>query len=492
MFKYLVSLCAVFVLVGCSSGGPDNVNIDPAGNDATGVTQDRWGWDGGIPTVSDTSVEVEEDAADIDVADEPRTSPVKLTGTINSSVYAGATLNSQLTASGGSGSYEWTAIDFPDWLRLEPTLINGNKAKVRGTVAGSGRTRFKVQVCDLEDGDNCKKRTFTVSIKTMEIYRPMVSLAGAFTSTGSGSTCSGAKPVITEQVSRGRRVLSETELNIGILGQSIDEKKFKVAGGKGPYTWDIATEVEDDVFYCAYHDCGDGNFMPSEWRDSEAEDDDTGIFHLEGSFQNGVHYCNGAYAGNSIACDGEDSLHDTIRVKVTDSCGASDENSYPFVINSPSETIEDLYIETRAWGDDMWDWGSYVVFKLYDHEDTLIAESETFRPGEGDAATWRIKLFPKSGYRDISIDRVGKLKVWMHDDAGCGGLFDMTLDYIFLLTRYHYVARDENWWNEVNYELDCASDAAEDTYDVFSEIEWLQWSQPITEFPTIAAQKIAD
>jgi hypothetical protein len=498
MAKYFIIICALIVVAACGTTGDEQRMVQSA-NDEISNTDDTLTPattdDGSDVATDDGSVsDTGSDATTDTTPVEPTGEGVAISGTIPASFFAGNAISAVLTASGGSGGFEWVAISFPDWLRLDPAAGDSVTATLVGTApADSGDYRIQVRACDVENESNCATKTYHIKVQKLmmamtRVLRPMTFIGGA------SGTC-GSKPVITEPSA----TLSDSSANTGTLGRPLPDKTFKVTGGVGPYEWVFTDAVEDEVFYCAYHDCGDGGFMRSAWSRSEVDDDDSSLFHIKGSFMNAIH-------SNVTVCDDAgvctvDPLVDTLKLKVKDSCGTwSDEKAYNFNLRSPDDTINNLFVETRLQGYHVWEGQmgkhSTIYFEMYDANDKLIAKTQKFEPHEGSYATWQLQFtIVDSSFSGRPHTDVAKLKAYLHDDKGCGEAFFVRVDYVALTGKFWSIFDDgyRNW--KTDYQYNCAVDDSNKRVDAISPFEWRQNAQIFEDyledvFPSEALQEL--
>ncbi len=480
MRSYIVLILALFVVAGCNGASSNDSALPDQDQSDQTEPDDRFGW-GGVTEIEDETVVVEEDD---DVEEDVSPTAVRISGGVSTTIRIFQRIERRLTASGGTGNYEWIVEgDLPEGVGLVEE--DDDVVKVAGVADTAGIFSGKIKACDLEASDNCAEKEYTITVKDI-IFAATTSSYERMETPG----CMGMRPVISEIPSAGTPPLVKGAFNPATLDLPFPDKKFKATGGVGPYTWELVTELEDELFYCAFHNCNPPDEPPagvkrSAWRNSGPDDGDTSIYNLIGDFEEAIVYCGETQNAPLWQCAPgvEQSLRETLKFKVTDSCGVSSEQAvYPFKLTSPPETIDDLYLEVRMWGHDQGDSStSYIRFRLYKDFDEVVAESRDFAPYEDDGATWKIGFDVKPEYRGMPISNITWLKVWMRDDS-CGQFFDITINWFFLTGKYWYVYDDGDLDYAVYENWNCAGEAREETHLVkFLGGAWHPWQSPMNE-----------
>lgn len=481
MHKYLAVLFALLALTACAGGSGTNTDA-PNGDDA--VADNRFDWS------SDDGDDVTDDSSDVTtVEEEPaaKTVKVSISGTVPEDIIKNRELNEPFTAEGGSGNFEWeiepalsSTYSFPEWVHLSATT--GEAVSIMSDKAPEGRYKFKVKVCDAENRSNCKKKTFKVTVNSMNKPAP----------TGVIEECRGFKPVISEVPTTGIPALYETGLNpVTFYTGSID-RGFAASGGVAPYTWTFKMESEDEVYYCEYHDdptCATEAFRDRAWDESDVDEENQAIFNVKGSFMHGVAYCDDVRDAGG-RCDGKSSLRDAIKLQVTDKCGTvSDVKQYGFLIDSPEDKISDIFIEARLKGFNLDKGEQYIRFELLglgdDGEERVLAKTRDFSPQEDyDTYLQRFIMEPDVN-RSLVHSRITSVRLYLWEQAGCDLQFKVKVTRVKISGRYWYLERNKDKEVGGGASANCSQDPQRVKEDLITFTdggsEWLRYSHPLSE-----------
>ncbi len=309
------------------------------------------------------------------------------------------------------------------------------------------------------------------------------------------------------------------QLNNDLLGSHAPEVKFKVTGGKAPYTWSVKSAVEG-YFPDAY--CDDtSRCMPHMFSITSSGTDEA---TLSGSFDNSLTYCmsNPEMLDSGEARDpitgyvifptvcGPDQQYfgEALTVSVTDSCPTRHtvEQNYAFKLSSPPEKVSDLLAaDIRMKGNDTSNDTSddvnifeYVEIRAYNSTGQLLTKGAIYGHDleEDIWHTYRLPFSKDRGDEDINLEDINRITLYMSGRNCYKGQFDVTIHDVMVYSKYRYFyfgpgapGYGGNIWWEVPYAWDaCGGDSGTKTKEEnFGRppVEWKKFNQPlIVELPT--------
>lgn len=467
MSKYFIILCSLLVLAGCS-GAPlvedqtpekPSIELNPGSGGGGGdedVIEEVEGDDDGHDTYPSLILK-KGDGCNL--------------GTVNSA----QRINCELTATGGSGSYDWSAEDLPDWLRLDE--IDNDKVAVAGTAPSLDRDqtfRFKIKVCDAENTSICKEKRFSVKVKEV----PRVTFVPP-------SSPLSIMPTFHIETALKPK---ESGMNSAQIGQKF-EGSFTAVGGTAPYTWRfeglsiVPSEVMDappppTIINMDGSASSSSSFVPLTSGNDEP-------LNISGYFEPDL-YCE-KMDGTLVAanwdtiCKNEHGdrskrvYRTSIRVTVTDSSDRSVTEEYEFNFTLPSisnqKANEIFAIEANLSAHDCGGrWGCSTLIYLYGKDNIDILRMigrgqpiDISSSGWGSTTQKRDFVFNSAiDPSTISLDTINKVYMTI-DDGSFGDYGEMWLSSLIIYSSYYYMVlnlEDNQLGGEVGWDYDTSASRA--------------------------------
>jgi len=472
MSKYFAVLCTLIVLTACSSTpGTVALNRSQDGIIQHDNNQDRLGWnDEGEDTIAEDDDVIYTDDTGTDEA--ARTLPLKLyscTPRIPTNLNGGKEVNCELRAEGGSGTYEWSTEDLPDWLRLDQ--ISDNNVVIVGTVPYFSEDKlfsFKVRVSDAENPSNKKTKSYFGKVK-----------AFLMTHSPSSGTLSYTERFRIKKaqikVDSNMKDLKSGETNVASIDEKV-EMLFQVSGGKAPYTWrfeGIALDGEEGPMPSIIDESGHSHVISILHGDAESLNV-SGVFgqnsaDLYCKKADGTQYyqydpyviCKDVYGIGAIRI-----YKTSLKVSVTDKDGKTASARYEFELIPPgfaAEPASNIFaIEAKVSGHDCGSRGCFGYVYLYG-KDGLGREKRLGNTGGfmvksmGWSSSQQVMPFAISeDSYDIKLEDITKIRIEIWD-WGMGDYGEMWLDWLIIYTKYHYMfidLQDRPLGGEVDWDYD--------------------------------------
>lgn len=473
MYKYFAIFCTLLVLTACSGmSGSDADFVNP--RDELSNSDDALNWDllgGGDEDDADTGGDDDTYLGGSGGSDVITTARLKLNScypSIPRNLGGAKDVNCELSAEGGSGTYEWSAQDLPDWLRFEE--IANDKVVVTGKapslVCEDEPYNFKIKVYDAENDSSYKSKTFRGKVI---------------------APCLRIDPMIGRVMEIPETLRIETSLtsdSTGIYAADLDEivdMKFKAIGGVAPYTWrfegiTIPSEIPTDGPPPPAVIDEDGHVVDIDGNDVSVtfESGKDEYINISGMFEGDQadKYCQKRDTSLIPIDDGEtiDLMDDSIiicsdladgahkvyrkvlKVTVSDSAGNTISSEYEFNLNPPSRTNETflkvMYIEAQMRAHDCGGDGCKGYIYLFG-KDSMGVEHEIghTRGIQIVSSDWNQKTvtvpfnITDVEHADIKLEKITKVRVYIRDYGICD-YGEMWLDWFIVYSEYHYLFAD--------------------------------------------------
>ncbi len=342
MSKYLIIICSLLVVVGCSGGGADDVDLSNGNGGGDNTADDRFNWaldgseEGGGGGSSGGYVTDDGDSGG------SRSTVISITGSVPAKVYAYEVFQLKLTASGGSGAYEWETTDLPDWLTLNET--GDRQVTLDGTPTYTRNYTFKVRARDADEPTSYKEKTYTVKVKAKKT--PIVGRTGSPTP----DTPDTGDPI---EISIEATPAASGQYDVAAKSQF--NKVFVASGGSGGYTWSFTEENIEGGAFNMFEHVSSGITVTDLL--GTASGTNMSRYRVKGNFKKIGLYCLGSsgdwshlspLGGIAEDCFDASSMRvmvSRLTVRVTDAAGNSADETFVFNLMPPrvsDQTLGDL------------------------------------------------------------------------------------------------------------------------------------------------------